>query len=55
MSPERRQAMLKKFDTDQDGQLSKKEREAARKAIEGQRRGKPGNAAKRPAAPSGEE
>jgi len=47
--------MLKKFDTDRDGQLSKDERQAVREAMEKRQRGKPGHASKRPGPPPGEE
>jgi hypothetical protein len=49
MSQKKRQAMLRRFDTDGDGQLSKDERQAARKAIKEHQRAKPGNASERPA------
>jgi len=51
----KRKAMLKKFDTDRDGRLSKEERQAVREAMEKRQRGKPGNASKRPGPPPGEE
>lgn len=38
-----REAMLKRFDQDQDGKLSDEERAAARKAFEARRGGGPGN------------
>jgi hypothetical protein len=55
MNLKQRQAILKQFDTDKDGQLSNEERQAVREAHEKRQRGKPGKASKRPGPPPGEE
>ena len=51
MKQRRRQAILEHFDTDGDGRLSKKERQAVREAMQERKRAKPGGASNRPEPP----
>ena len=55
MTQKRHQAVLKHFDADGDGQLSKKERQAVRETIKEHRHGKRGAVPNRPEPPFGEE